>query len=124
MIHPPKKAEQVDRPPDTRTLPPTFDPAYVEGVVKPFFLSAKYEGEPPLLPMIDVALSKEAAIPAHIFGMLYDNWTAKYGGGGSHCLPSRVREARTKQREKEDLLFSCHAGPVWSNVLGQDKTLP
>jgi len=63
MIHPPKKAEQFDRPPDTRTLPPTFDPAYVEGVVKPFFLSAKYEGEPPLLPMIDVALSKEAAIP-------------------------------------------------------------
>ena len=43
MIHPPKKAEQLDRPPDTRTLPPTFDPAYVEGVVKPFFLSAKYE---------------------------------------------------------------------------------
>lgn len=55
MIHPPKKAEQLDRPADTRTLPPTFDPAYVEGVVKPFFLSAKYEGEPPLLPMIDVA---------------------------------------------------------------------
>jgi hypothetical protein len=26
--------------------------------------------------MIDVALSKEAASPPHIFGMLYDNWTA------------------------------------------------
>ena len=25
--------------------------------------------------MKDVALSKEGAIPAHIFGMLYDNWT-------------------------------------------------
>lgn len=72
MIHPPKKTEQVGRPPDTTTLPLTFDPAYVEGAVKPFFLSAKYEGEPPLLPMIDVAFSKEAAIPPHIFGMLYD----------------------------------------------------
>jgi len=73
---PPKKAEQVDRPPETATLPSTFEAAYVEGVVKPFFLSSKYVGEPPLLPMIDVALSKEAAIPAHIFGMLYENWTA------------------------------------------------
>ena len=32
MIHPPKKAEQLDRPADTMTLPPTFDPTYVEGV--------------------------------------------------------------------------------------------
>ena len=69
MIHPPKKAEQVDRPPETATLPSTFEAAYVEGVVKPFFLSSKYVGEPPLLPMIDVALSKEAAIPAQpIYG--------------------------------------------------------
>ena len=49
MIHPPKKAEQVGRAPDTNMLPPNFDPAYIEGAVKPFFLSAKYEGEPPLL---------------------------------------------------------------------------
>jgi len=53
----------------------TFDPAYVEGAVKPFFLSTKYEGEPPLLPMIDFALNKEGAVQPHIFGMLYDNWT-------------------------------------------------
>ena len=63
MIHPPKKTELVDRSPDTRMLGPTFDPAYVEGAVKSFFLSSKYEGEPPLLPMIDVALGKEAASP-------------------------------------------------------------
>jgi hypothetical protein len=75
MIHPPRKAELVDRSPDTRALPPTFDPAYVEGAVKPFFLSAKYEGEAQLLPMIDLALGKEAAVSPHIFGMLYDNWT-------------------------------------------------
>jgi hypothetical protein len=54
IIHPPKKAEQVGRPPDRRTMPPTFGQAYVEGVVKPFFLSAKYEGEPPLLRMIEL----------------------------------------------------------------------
>lgn len=75
MLEPPKKAQQVENPPDTRSLPPTFDPAYGEGAVKPFFLSSKYEGEPLLLPMIDLAFGKEAAVSAHLFGMLYDNWT-------------------------------------------------
>jgi hypothetical protein len=31
MIYPPKKAEQADKPSDTSTLLPTFDPTYVEG---------------------------------------------------------------------------------------------
>jgi len=72
MLEPPKKVQQVENPPDTRSLPPTFDPAYVEGAVKPFFLSSKYEGEPLLLPMIDLAFGKEAAVSAHLFGMLYN----------------------------------------------------
>jgi cytochrome P450 len=55
-------------------MPPSFGPDYVEGAIKPFLLSAIYFGERPSLPMIDVALSKEKAIPAHIWGMLYDSW--------------------------------------------------
>src|SRR5437588_817750 len=74
MIDPSKNAEQLDKSPDTRKMPPTFDPAYVQGAVKQFFLDAIYQGERPLLPMIDLTLSKEAAMPAHIFGMLYDHW--------------------------------------------------
>jgi hypothetical protein len=46
MIHPLKKAEQADRPPETTTLPPTLEADYIEGVVKPFFLSS-----PGLLPV-------------------------------------------------------------------------
>jgi cytochrome P450 len=69
-----KTAGQQDMPPDARKMPSTFDPAYVQGAVKPFFRSSIYQGERPVLPMIDLALSKEIAMPAHLAGMLYDNW--------------------------------------------------
>jgi hypothetical protein len=41
------------------TIPANFDPEYVEKVVVPFFLTSVYEGERPMLPIIDVNLSKE-----------------------------------------------------------------
>jgi cytochrome P450 len=120
MIHPPKKAEQVDRLPETMTLPPTFDPAYVEGAVKPFFLSSKYEGEPQLLPMIDVALSKEGAIPAHIFGMLYDNWTANMDEDGVTVF-LRGYEKRGPNNERKRIYFSAVTpdlyGPTYSDKI-------
>ena len=40
-----------------------FDPAYVENVIVPHFLVSTYQGERPLLPMIDVKLTKENARP-------------------------------------------------------------
>jgi hypothetical protein len=120
MIHPPKKAEQVGRPPDTRTLPPTFDPAYAEGVVKPFFLSAKYEGEPPMLPMIDVAFSKEAAIPPHIFGMLYNNWTPNMEEEGVTVF-LRGYEKRGPNNERKRIYYSAVTpdlyGPMYSDKI-------
>ena len=56
-------------------LPPTFEAEYVAGVVEPFLLSGIYFGETPSLPMIDLALSKEKAIPIQLWGMLYEGWT-------------------------------------------------
>jgi len=55
-------------------LPATFDAEYVAGAVAPFLLSSTYVGETPSLPMIDLALSKENAVPAYMWGMLYDGW--------------------------------------------------
>ena len=55
-------------------LPATFDAEYVAGAVAPFLLSSTYVGETPSLPMIDLALSKENAVPAYMWGMLYDRW--------------------------------------------------
>ncbi len=55
-------------------LPPMFDADYVAGAVAPFLLSSSYIGETPSLPMIDLALSKEKAVPIQLWGLLYDGW--------------------------------------------------
>ena len=43
------------------------DAEYVDNVVLPSFLNSIFDGERPVLPMIDVALTKENALP-------YDMW--------------------------------------------------
>jgi sugar lactone lactonase YvrE len=55
-------------------LMPNFDPTYVENVVAPYILSNRYRGDQPLLPMIDLAFSKEGALLPSIWGLLYDGW--------------------------------------------------
>ena len=40
-----------------------FDAAYVRNVIVPHFLVSAYHGERPSLPMIDVTLTKENALP-------------------------------------------------------------
>jgi hypothetical protein len=64
-------------------LPPSFAADYVEGAIRPFVSSPEYVGERPLLPLIDLALSKENAVPPHFWGMLYDGWApnAEEDGG-------------------------------------------
>ena len=120
MIDPPKNAEQQDKSPDTRKMPPTFDPAYVQGTVKPFFLGAIYQGERPLLPMIDLTLSKEAAMPAHIFGMLYDNWKPNMEEEG---LPVFLQgyQKRGPNNERKRIYYSAVTpdlyGPMYSDKI-------
>lgn len=53
------------------TIPANFDHEYVEKVVKPFFLTSFYEGERPMLPLIDVTFSKENALPYDLLGTYY-----------------------------------------------------
>jgi hypothetical protein len=55
-------------------IPSHFDRAYVENAVVPFFLSSVFAGERPILPMIDLPLTKQDAIPYDFWGMLYDDW--------------------------------------------------
>ncbi|WP_193540089.1 hypothetical protein [Rhodopila globiformis] len=56
------------------SIPAHFDPAYVENAVIPFFLTSIYEGERPALPMIDVTLSKQNALPHDLWGLIYQGW--------------------------------------------------
>jgi hypothetical protein len=56
------------------SIPSNFDRAYVENAVVPFFLTSIYEGERPALPMIDVTLTKENALPPDLWGLLHESW--------------------------------------------------
>ena len=40
----------------------------------PFYLTSVFAGERPILPMIDVPLTKQDAIPYDFLGMLYEDW--------------------------------------------------
>lgn len=55
-------------------IPAEFGRAYRQGAIAPFAQTTIYTGERLSLPMIDLAFSKEAAIPPQIWGMLYDDW--------------------------------------------------
>jgi hypothetical protein len=52
------------------TIPANFDHEYVEKAVKPFFLTSFYEGERPMIPVIDVTFSKENALPYDLWGLI------------------------------------------------------
>src|ERR1700733_6048021 len=56
------------------TIPANFDRDYVEKAIIPFFLTSFYEGERPMLPMIDVAFSKENALPYDLWGLITRDW--------------------------------------------------
>ena len=56
------------------TIPLNFDHLYVEKVVIPFFLTSFYEGERPMLPVIDVDFSKENALPYDLWGLITRDW--------------------------------------------------
>ena len=56
------------------SIPSNFDRTYVENAVVPFFLSSIYQGERPALPMIDLAFTKENALPADLWGLIYEGW--------------------------------------------------
>ena len=56
------------------SIPTNFNRDYVEHAVIPFFLTSIYEGERPTLPMIDVTLTKENALPFDLWGLIYEAW--------------------------------------------------
>jgi hypothetical protein len=56
------------------TVPANFDHEYVEKVIRPFFLTSFYEGERPMLPVIDVDFSKENALPYDLWGLITRDW--------------------------------------------------
>ena len=56
------------------TIPSHFNRDYVDNAVIPFFLGSIFAGERSILPMIDLPLTKQDAIPWDFWGMLYEDW--------------------------------------------------
>jgi hypothetical protein len=54
--------------------PADFAADYIQNAIEPFLRTSIYEGDRLTLPMIDLSFGKEAAIPPHLWGMLYDGW--------------------------------------------------
>ena len=101
-------------------LPPTFDPDYIDGAVVPYLLSSQSIGERPVLPLIDLALSKENAAPPHFWGMLYDGWAPNpeedgvtvFIQGYEHRGPDNERKKIYASATTPDLYVSKYAGKV------------
>jgi cytochrome P450 len=77
-----------------------FDPAYVEHVILPHFLNAIYEGERLALPMIDVKLTKENALPSDLWGMLSDGWGPKPEAGVTVFLQGIEKRGPENRRKR------------------------
>jgi hypothetical protein len=100
-------------------LPATFDSDYINGAVLPFLLSGQYIAERPALPLIDLTLSKENAIPPHLWGMLYDGWAPNPETGVSVFIQGYEQRGPDNERKKiylsattPDLYAAKYAGKV------------
>ena len=81
---------------------PDFEADYVDHVIVPFVQNSVFEGQRPVLPMIDVALTKENALPSDLWGLLSESWEPA-PEEGRHRLSAGVGEARTRQPPQADL---------------------
>lgn len=78
----------------------TFDPAYVDHVIVRHFLDSTYEGERPALPMIDVKLTKENALPSDLWGMLSETWQPNPEGGVTVFLQGIEKRGPDNRRKR------------------------
>ena len=82
------------------SIPSNFDRDYVEHVVVPFFLESVYQGERPVLPMIDLPLSKENALPYDLWGLIYKEWSPTPEEGVTVFLQGLEKRGENNLRKK------------------------
>jgi hypothetical protein len=112
-MYTPKEEADINAPRELLgLLPGTFDKDYVNGAVLPFFLSGQYIAERPALPMIDLTLRKENAIPPHLWGMLYDGWAPDPKAGVSVFIQGY--EDRGPDNERKKIYFSAVTPDLYS----------
>ena len=77
-----------------------FDAGYVDNVIVPHFLVSTYHGERPSLPMIDVTLSKENALPYDLWGMLSETWRPNPEHGVTVFLQALEKRGPDNRRKR------------------------
>jgi cytochrome P450 len=94
-----------------------FDAAYVDRVIVPYFLLSMYQGERPPLPMIDVTLTKENALPYDLWGMLSENWRPNPEDGVTVFL--QALENRGPDNRRKRIYMSALTPDLYRPMYGQ-----
>lgn len=108
-----------------------FDAAYVENVIIPNFLVSTYDGERPILPMIDVTLTKENALPNDLWGLLSESWKPAPQDGVTVFLQGLEKRGPDNRRKRiymsamtPDLYRPMYGGKVerfFDKLLGDEN---
>jgi hypothetical protein len=77
-----------------------FDPAYVDNVIVPHFLVSIYQGERLSLPMIDVKLTKENALPYDLWGLISETWKPSPENGVTVFLQALEKRGPDNRRKR------------------------
>jgi hypothetical protein len=111
---PPEIVVAIDR--FRASIPKNFSRDYVEHAVIPFFLTSFFEGERPMLPMIDVTLSKENALPFDLWGLIYESWTPTPAEGVTVFLQGL--EERGDNNLRKRIYFSALTPDLYRPMYG------
>ncbi|QZT62880.1 cytochrome P450 [Mycolicibacterium austroafricanum] len=77
-----------------------FDAEYVDNVIVPHFMNRVTEGERPLLPLIDLPLTKENALPYDLWGLLSETWEPDPAEGVTVFLQGLEKRGPDNRRKR------------------------
>ena len=97
-----------------------FDPDYVKNVIEPYLLNGTYQGERPLLPMIDVRLSKDNAMPDDLWGLINETWKPGTKNGVILFLQSFENRGPNNRRKR---IYMSAMTPDLYGAMYRDKVM-
>jgi hypothetical protein len=102
------------------SIPSDFDSEYVERAIIPYFLTSIYEGERPALPMIDITLTKENALPTDLWGLISESWRPAPQNGVTVFLQGL--EKRGPHNLRKRIYFSAVTPDLYRPMYGGKVT--
>lgn len=97
-----------------------YDADYVEHAILPWYLNTLSEGQRPVLPMIDVALTKENALPYDLWGLLSESWKPAPEEGVTVFLQGL--EKRGPENRRKRIYMSAVTPDLYQSMYQQKVT--